>query len=233
MEVKTLFLHITNKGAKMSFKKISLLIICFSIFSCRQHPFALREGDIIFQESGVSQTENSIQEVTNSIEGYNFTHVGIVAIDEGGNAMVLEAVPPLVTITRIEEFLYPEGKNNPYPVSVVGRLKPEYRRLVPAAIEEGRKLVGLPYDHAYTLGDDKYYCSEYIYEIFKRANGGKEVFSLNRMTFKSPGTDMITEGWVQHFEKLGMPVPEGEDGINPGAMSTCDIIDIVHKYQAY
>lgn len=206
------------------------IIFCLVMLSCRQHEFAIQQGDIIFQESGVSRTENSIQEVTNSIDGYNFTHVGIVTIDEDGNAIVLEAVPPQVSITPLEEFLYPEGKDNPHPISVVGRLKPKYRKLIPAAIEEGRKLVGLPYDHAYTLGDDKYYCSEYIYEILKRSNDGKDVFPLNAMTFKSPETGEITEGWIRHFEKLGVPVPEGEPGINPGAMSTSNVIDIIYKY---
>lgn len=200
------------------------------MLSCRQSEFKPEEGDIIFQESGVSQTENSIQEVTSSIDGYNFTHVGIVMADEDGSLFVLEAVPPQVAVTPLERFLYPDGRNDPHPVSVVGRLKPEYRKLIPAAIGEGKKLAGLRYDHAYTMGDDKYYCSEYIYEILKRANGGKEVFQLSPMTFKSPETGEITEGWIKHFEKLGVPVPEGEPGINPGAMSTSNVIDIIHRY---
>lgn len=50
------------------------------------------------------------------------------------------------------------------------------------------------------------------------------------MTFKSPGSDEITEGWKEYFDKLHLPVPEGELGINPGAMSQSDVIDIVHYY---
>lgn len=206
------------------------IIFCLLIFSCRQHEFTPRPGDIIFQESGISQTENSIREVTSGIDGYNFTHVGIAFTDGEGNISVLEAAPPKVTITRLEEYLYPDGKANPHPISVVGRLRPKYRHLIPAAIEEGKKLVGADYDHAYVLGDDKYYCSEYIYEILRRANEGKEVFPLNIMTFKSPGTDKVTDGWIKHFENLGVPVPEGEQGINPGAMSVSDVIEIVHRY---
>ena len=80
------------------------------------------------------------------------------------------------------------------------------------------------------MNNDKYYCSEFIYEILLRANNGTAIFPLNVMTFKSPGSDEITEGWKEYFDKLHLPIPEGELGINPGAMSQSDVIDIVHYY---
>ncbi len=109
--------------------------------------FEPREGDLIFQQAPVaaaSQTEKAIQEVTGSIEGYNFTHVGIVGRDKNGDFYVLEAVPPRVKITPLEEYLYPAGKHRdkqgnsrykhgPNPLSVVARLKPEYANLIPNA----------------------------------------------------------------------------------------------------
>jgi len=192
----------------------------------------LQAGDLIFLESSVSDVENSIQGVTSSIGDYNFTHVGIVHIDSDDNIYVLEATPPKVKMTPLEDYLYPNDVDSKYPRAVVGRLKPEYWPLIPAAIEEGMKLFGRNYDYAYTLNDADYYCSEYIFDILKKANGGEDVFLLNEMTFKSSETGEITEGWLRYFEKLGVEVPEGQPGINPGAMSRSEVIDIVHFYES-
>lgn len=197
--------------------------------------FALRSGDLIFQQSARSEVENSIQSVTNSIEGYDFTHVGIVYIDPSGEVFVLEAAPPEVTLTPLEEYLHPsqdepdgvDGEYPGWPVSVAARLKPKHRHLIPDALAEGMLLVGRPYDYVYDIADDSYYCSELIYEIFRRAGGGQEVFHLKPMTFKSPETGATTAGWVEYFERLGVSIPEGEPGINPGAMSLSEAVDII------
>lgn len=212
-------------------KSMFLPLVALLLCACGENEFRLRSGDLIFQDSSSSEVENSIRSVTSSIRGYNFTHVGMVDIKPDGSVYVLEAVPPTVKYTPLAEYLYPSGSGESgNPRSVVGRLKKPYRKLIPAAIEEGKKLLGLGYDYAYTLGDDKYYCSEYIYEILKTANGGGEVFPLNVMTFCEPGSDEISEGWIRYYEKLGVPVPEGEPGINPGAMSRSGVIDIIYFY---
>lgn len=98
--------------------------------------------------------------------------------------------------------------------------------MIPDAIREAFTHVGKAYDHGYVLNNDTYYCSELIYEILLRANQGEAVFPLNEMTFRSPVTGEFTEGWIRHFEELGMPVPEEEPGINPGAMSRSEVIDM-------
>ncbi|NDV93944.1 hypothetical protein D0T84_03295 [Dysgonomonas sp. 521] len=192
--------------------------------------FKLQTGDLVFQESCSGNMGNAIKEVTLSIEQYHFTHVGMVYIDENDSVFVVEATHPRVAATPLGEYLYPKNEKDCYPLSVVGRLKNEYRHIIPQAIREGLTLVGKEYDDGFVMGNDKYYCSEFIYEILLRANNGKPVFPLNIMTFKSPGSDEITEGWKKYFEKLNLPVPEGELGINPGAMSRSDVIDIVHYY---
>ncbi len=214
---------------------------------CR-HEYVPVNGDLIFQQAADSEVEKSIQGVTNSIGDYDFTHVGIVYIDPMGEAFVLEATPPEVVLTPLDAYLYPHGKQGEHgkaeyengekperragsnianPISVAARLKPEFRHLIPGALAEGMLLIGKKYDYAYGLGNDAYYCSELIYEIFRRAGNGQEVFCLNAMTFKSPETDAITDGWIKYFERLGVPVPEGEPGTNPGAMSLSEAIDII------
>lgn len=198
--------------------------------SCAGGEYVPQTGDIIFQQSLSSDVENAIGGVTRSVEGFNFTHVGIVCRSDSGTVYVLEAVPPKVKATPLAEYLYPDGEDKPHPVSVAGRLKPQYRKLIPQAIAEAEKLVGSDYDYAFTPGDGNYYCSEYIYEAFKRANGGEDLFVLDAMTFKLPATGEIAPGWISYFAKLGLDVPEGEPGINPGAMSRSGVIDIIHYY---
>ncbi|MDU1891438.1 MAG: YiiX/YebB-like N1pC/P60 family cysteine hydrolase [Dysgonomonas sp.] len=207
-----------------------LLSVFFLLFHSQAEKPQLQNGDLIFQEACTGNTDNTIKEVTSSIDGYRFTHVGIVYIDQKDSIYVIEATHPKVKVTHLNEYLYPEGKEGCYPISVVGRLKEEYRHCIPQALEEGLKLVGKNYDYGYTLNNDTYYCSELVYYILLKANNGKPVFELNTMTFKSAETGEFTEGWISYYEKLNMPIPEGEPGINPGAMSRSHVIDIVGRY---
>jgi hypothetical protein len=172
----------------------------------------------------------AIKEVTTSIDKYQFTHVGIVYIDRNDSIYVIEATRPKVVKTALQQYLYPENERGCYPVSVVGRLKEKYHHCIPQAIREGLSLIGKEYDNGFVLGNDKYYCSELVYEILLKANNGSPVFPLNIMTFKSPLTGETSNEWVEHFKKYNLPVPEGEPGINPGAMSQSEVIDIVHYY---
>lgn len=204
-------------------------LLCLSLYSFGQG-FGLQNGDLIFQEACPNGKEHPIKEVTSSADSYQFTHVGIVYIDSNDSIYVLEATHPCVALTPLAAYLYPHNTQECPPLSVVGRLKEHYQSLIPQALEEGFRLLGKEYDYGYVLGNDTYYCSELVYEILKKANAGKEVFALNVMTFKSPDTGETSEGWIQYFRKLNMPIPEGEPGINPGAMSRAEVIDIVYVY---
>jgi hypothetical protein len=205
------------------------LFILLSLWQTGNSEFKLQAGDLIFQESCSGDMGAAIKEVTTSLDAYSFTHVGIVYVDEKDSIFVIEATHPKVVQTPIYQYLYPKNGKGCYPVSVVGRLKKQYQPCIPRALNEALLLIGKEYDDGFVLGDDKYYCSELLYEIFVKANGGKAVFPLNVMTFKSPETGKTAEGWVEHFSKHNLPVPEGELGINPGAMSRAEVIDIVCK----
>lgn len=186
----------------------------------------LQTGDLIFQEACSGHLSNAIKSVTSSAEGYNFTHIGIVWI-QNTDTFVIEATHPLVAITPIGEYLYPAGKEDCPPLSVAARLKEIYRPLIPQAIEEALKLIGKEYDDAFALDNDKYYCSELVYGIFLKANNHIPVFQLNTMTFKAKGSDEFIPEWIDHFEKQKIPVPEGQAGINPGVMSRSEVLEIL------
>ena len=201
---------------------VAISISCSVVYAATP----LRNGDLRFQESCRGTMNDAIKGVTTSISGYQFTHVGIVWIHQK-DTFVIEATRPRVAITPLKEFLLPEAEKACPPVSVLARMKPRFQSLIPQAIEEARRLVGKDYDSAFILNNDMYYCSELIYEIFLKANQNVPVFTLNAMTFKAPGSKDFTPEWVEHYKKLGQPIPEGEPGINPGAMSKADVIEIL------
>lgn len=210
---------------------MALFIMFMSCFlSVPPFGFTLQAGDLIFQESckdgGVGQ---EIKAVTSSAESYAFTHVGIVYVDSCGTYYVLEATHPVVTLTPLEEFLYPFDMEGCTPRSVVGRLREPYRHCIPDALSKGLTLLGKKYDDGYILGNDEYYCSELVYEILKQANDGIPVFPLNTMTFKSAETGTFTPGWINYFKRLNLLIPEGEPGINPGAMSRSDVLELIYS----
>lgn len=213
-----------------------LLILLLSIGSLfaqekKDSAFTLQNGDIIFQEACSGNMNEAIKAVTTAIDGYNFTHVGMVWIDSLQQVYVVEATHPRVCVTPIAEFLVPPGKADCPPVSVVGRLKTAYQPLIPQALNEAKQHVGKLYDDDFDLKNDTYYCSELVYLALFKANHNQPVFPLNVMTFKSAQTGEYAPYWVRHFQKQGVPIPEGELGINPGAMSkAADIIDIVYAY---
>lgn len=190
----------------------------------------IKNGDLIFQESCSGEFGNAVKEVTYSAKGYNFTHVGIVWINPDNDSIyVIEATHPKVCITPLKKFLIPDG-GKCKPISVLGRVKEKYHPLILPAIEEAKKLVGYEYDDAFDICNNKYYCSELIYNIFLKANHNTPVFELNTMTFKRKGTNKYSQNWIEHFRKLNIPIPEGELGINPGAMSKQkNVIDILYE----
>ena len=80
------------------------------------------------------------------------------------------------------------------------------------------------------ISNNKYYCSELIYDSFKYANYNKPIFELQKMTYKDPETNKIFPIWEDYFKKLNIPVPEGKLGLNPGGMSMSSYIDVVYFY---
>jgi hypothetical protein len=213
-------------------KNICLLTIG-ALLCCAPYPIfpannsGLQTGDLLFQEGCSGNMTDAIKGVTSGANGYNFTHVGMVWI-HNTDTFVIEATHPCVAITPIGEYLHPADKACP-PISVAARLKEEFRPLIPKAIEEALKLVGKKYDDGFVLNNDQYYCSELIYDILLKANDNQPVFQLNVMTFKAKNSDEFLPEWVSYYKKLGIPIPEGKWGINPGAMSRSEVLEMMEN----
>ena len=219
-------------GSYLLLSTITLLSVfgCNADNSARVDSFDLRKGDLLFQDVDCPELCDAIETVTQGYNNYNFSHVGIIARDEKGNISVIEAVSAGVSVTDISSFLNRSADRNNMPKVVVGRLKRPYRGLITAALEYAAELKGKSYDKTFAVNNDAYYCSELVYEVFMLANDRQPLFELQPMTFKDPVTGQTLDVWKEYFAQLGVPVPQGEPGINPGGISRSAVLDIVYVY---
>ncbi len=196
----------------------------------RGSSFVLQPGDLLFQDLDCGPLCDAIEKVTTGYQGANFSHVGIVAKNDTGNLVVIEAVSTGVEATELQTFFNRSVEAGGRPKVVAGRLKKSYQHLIPDVLEGAFALEGKPYDKLFIIDDDAYYCSELIYEIFLQANNNSPVFILQPMTFKDPHTGQILLTWQEYFSQLEAPVPEEQPGINPGGISRSAVLTIVYKY---
>lgn len=192
--------------------------------------FLLKEGDILFQDSDCGPFCESIEKVTFGIHGSKFSHVGLVTQKDDGDFIILEAITDGVVETPLDIFFARSFDEDDNSKVVVGRMKDKHKNLIPQAIDYARTKLGKAYDDVFDITNDKYYCSELIYESFKYANKETPVFQLQKMTYVDPETNKTFPIWADYFKKLNVPIPENKPGLNPGGMSKSDFIDIVHFY---
>lgn len=114
----------------------------------------VREGDVIFHTSQSSQSP-LIQIGTRS----HITHCGIIVMRDG-KPYVLETLNTLV-LTPLDKFVA-RGKEGKYWLkrSDKENIKIDYAHYL-----------GKPYDLAFSFDNDIYYCSELVYDIYKKQLG--------------------------------------------------------------
>jgi hypothetical protein len=216
------------------FKNTSILIvIIFLLSSCttslEDGDFELKEGDLLFQDSDCGPFCEAIEKVTFGYKGAKFSHIGMLIKDKDG-LKVMEAISAGVVLTPIDSFLNRSFDQEKNPKVMVGRLKPRNQVLIPRAIDFVYRKMTKEYDDVFDMENDKYYCSELIYDAFKSANNNIPIFALKPMTFKDPENNLTFPIWEKYFEELNSQIPEGAPGINPGGISTSKFIEIVHLY---
>ncbi len=148
---------------------VGLLSFHISQASSRAY-VVFQDGDIIFHKSQSSQS-SAIEEAT----GSPWSHVGII-VKNGTDTYVAEAIQP-VTITSLRSFVS-RGKNSEFRVY---RFKHYNNQTMKFKLYSTLKTYyGKNYDIYFEFGDERIYCSELVYKVFKTVTGA-EIGRLQKM----------------------------------------------------
>ena len=194
------------------------------LISCTKN-FKLQEGDLLFQDLDSSPLCDAIELVTPGYNGANFSHIGLVVLDND-TLKVLEAIPPKVMITNLDDFINRSFDKNGNPKVIVGRLKKEFTNSISNAVSYSKSKLDITYDEVFLINNETYYCSELIYEAFLNDS----IFELQPMTFLHPISNDTLQTWKDYYKEIEVEIPQNKMGINPGIMSLSNKIEMVHFY---
>ena len=194
------------------------------LISCTKN-FKLQEGDLLFQDLDSSPLCNAIELVTPGYNGANFSHIGLV-VSVNDTLKVLEAIPPKVMTTNLDDFINRSFDKNGNPKVIVGRLKKEFTNSISNAVSYSKSKLEITYDEVFLINNETYYCSELIFEAYEKDS----IFQLKPMTFLHPKTKDTLKVWKEYYSDLNTNIPERNPGINPGIMSLSNKIEMVHFY---
>lgn len=178
----------------------------------------IKDGDLIFQTS-LSEQSKAIQLATKS----KYSHCGII-YSENRQYYVFEAVQPVKT-TALDQWIA-RGKDGHY---VIKRLKNATQILTPETIQkikqEGEKFKGKNYDLTFEWSDDKIYCSELIWKIYKRATG-LEIGKLEKLSDFDLTNDVVKQKLKERYDdKISMD----EIVISPKAVFESELLTTVKE----
>lgn len=208
---------------------IIALLSCYYFFGSKNKVYAeqsknqktfskdsLQDGDIIFHSSSSEQCK-AVQIATNSI----YSHCGII-FKTGNDYNVLEAVQPVI-ITPLNEWIK-RGNESKYVIKRLIKadsiITDDVRRKM---VETGKSFLGKNYDLTFEWSDDRIYCSELVWKIYKRAANievGK-LQSLKSFNLEDKRVQKIMK------ERYGNNIPYDEQVISPVAIFKSDLLKTV------
>lgn len=179
-------------------------------------PKTIQDGDIIFQSSQSPQCE-AVRIATNS----KFSHCGII-YDLDGKWFVYEAVQP-VKLTPFDEWIT-HGKDNKY---VVKRLKNADKVLNAEVLKKmkiySQQFDGKEYDAYFEWTDNRIYCSELVWKVYKNAAGIElsKLKELKDFNFNDVRVQKILK------ERYGNAIPLEEKVVAPSDLADSDLLKTV------
>lgn len=176
----------------------------------------VQDGDIIFQTSESKQCE-AVRIATNS----KFSHCGIIFFIND-RKFVFEAVQP-VKITLLNEWIK-HGKENKY---VVKRLKNAEKVLTSNILQKmkdyGQQFNGNEYDAYFEWTDNRIYCSELVWKIYK-TGADIELCPLQELkdfNLKDERVQKILK------ERYGNDIPLTEKVVSPSNLADSNLLKTV------
>jgi len=198
-------------------KQLFCIFLSLLFISCAQrNGISLQNGDLLFVGNSTGDLSKAIDEVTQTGQKTNFSHIALVE-KSGKDSWVLHAAPENGSERiPLEEFIQNERKDGS--IIEIYRIKKEFHPDFNSAIEKAKTMLGKPYNFTYVLSDTAYYCSDFVYHAFEKDS----IFKMNPMTFKNPGEEEFNPGWIEFYQKLNMEIPEGKPGCNPNGMAASE-----------
>jgi hypothetical protein len=200
-------------------KKILITIfVLLGLLSCSpRSEYQPQNGDIIFHTSKSSQSL-AIQKATKS----KYSHMGIIYLKKG-TPFVFEAVGP-VKFTPLRDWVA-RGKGKHYVVKRLANAKEVItKEVVNRMLAVGASFEGKPYDAYFEWSDDRIYCSELVWKIYKQALN-LEIGKLQTMA-EFDLSDSLVQKKIR--ERFGNSVPKDETVISPAAIFSSNLLITVH-----
>ena len=210
-------------------KRISLLItvISFLFLACANESTNqtneavsndIRSGDLIFQTSQSGQSK-AIQLATKS----KYSHIGIIW-EVDGKLKVYEAVQP-VKLTPLAAWIK-RGEGGHY---VIKRLKNADAVLTESTLAKMKKIgagfKGKSYDLYFEWSDERMYCSELVWKIYKEG-AGIEIGVLEQLSDFDLSNKLVKQ---KLKERYGNDIPMMEKVISPAAMFNSNQLVVVQE----
>lgn len=200
--------------------RISILTILIAnlFISCQKDAVTtkdLQNGDLIFHTSQSAQSQ-AIQLATKS----KYSHCGLIFLDDG-KYYVFEAIQP-VQKTPLAYWIA-RGKDSHY---IVKRLKND-KALTADNLKKmqaaGKRMAGKNYDLYFEWSDDRIYCSELIWKIYKEGTG-LEIGKLEELANFDLSNPAVK---AKLKERYGNTIPKHEKVISPAAMFDSELLQTI------
>ncbi len=185
-----------------------LILIALCCASAAAQWESLRSGDLIFVHD-TSGMGLAVQQTTGQ-----YTHVALVE-RVGDSLYIIDATQKHGVARR------------PIEKTFVGYMPLDvYHLAIPfdtsAVIRRAHNFLGQPYDEAFMHNNGALYCSELIYECFLDS-ASRHLFDAEPMNWRA-ADGSIPNYWVEHFQRLDIPIPEGQPGTNPTGISRSPLL---------
>ena len=200
-------------------KAMMYCVLFLLLFSCSNEN-EIKDGDLLFIAEKSGDLSESINRVTQTQMKTNYSHVALIQV-RSDSIWVWESAPAHgIRKIGFDQFIgEQDAEIHRY------RLKKEYAKSIEKAWDVAERMLGKSYNFTYILSDTCYYCSDFVYRLLAHDS----IFGLEPMTFIDPRTEKPDSGWVKHYEKLGIEIPEGALGCNPNGLAASDKLYYLDK----
>ncbi len=204
--------------------RLSLLVLLVLITgSCGKDKYTPREGDLLFVVDSSSAFSKAVTDATAWDDSLKYSHVAMMIVEDG-KPYILEATSKKgVACTGWDDFMDTEPNGSGF---VIMRLNIGFP--VEKAVARAKSHLGKSYDWSFLPDNDKFYCSELIYDCYRDLDG-TPLFTAHPMNFRDKSGNM-PDFWVDLFEKLGETIPEGVPGTYPSDLAKEPILSIVYTH---